>query len=193
MSSSPRAHLRCTIAFTQEFLSERGGARVRYVDKDTDTHAAFLALRDQKLQDVDQADPFWKVTPFVDFPGEYVGALYRFEWERERRVPRELQFDPDNVSFLFIPEDLHEAARESLQGRSPRTQALPTRAHSSTRSGMSIRWPKHLRNTIRRERLARTVAMSASIGCCSPEMSVRLAASFTREEHATSQHPAADV
>lgn len=99
------------IAFTQEFLSDRGGARVWYVDKDTAAHEAFEALKKQKLDKFDASDPFWRVTPFVDFPGDYGGTSYRFEWEREWRIQGSLAFVPDDVSFLFIPEDQHDAAR----------------------------------------------------------------------------------
>jgi hypothetical protein len=100
------------IAFRQAFLSDRGGARVWYVDKDTSTFVAFNALMAQMVQRIDPADPFWSLTPFVDFPGDYGGTQYRFEWEREWRVAGELHFDSDEVAFLLIPEKQHEAARE---------------------------------------------------------------------------------
>lgn len=99
------------IAFTQEFLSGRGGARVWYVDKDTTTHAAIEVLMEQKIGDFDASDPFWRITPFIDFPGDYGGTSYRFEWEREWRVQGSLPFNPEDVSFLFIPEDQHDVAR----------------------------------------------------------------------------------
>ncbi len=51
------------------------------------------------------------LTPFVDFPGEYGPASYRFEWEREWRIPGDLLFKPEDVKFLFIPAELHEKAR----------------------------------------------------------------------------------
>ncbi len=53
--------------------------------------------------------------PFVDFPGTYGATQYRFEWEREWRVPGGLAFSPDDVAFLFIPEELHVAARSFFE------------------------------------------------------------------------------
>lgn len=70
-----------------------------YFDRDTPVQRAFEALKTQKIDDFDRADPFWQVNPFVDFPGDYGGTQYRFEWEREWRVPGELHFGPDDVSF----------------------------------------------------------------------------------------------
>jgi hypothetical protein len=60
---------------------------------------------------VNQSDAIWKQTPFVDFPGTYGSAQYRFEWEREWRVPHGVTFQPDDVAFLFIPESLLGKAR----------------------------------------------------------------------------------
>jgi hypothetical protein len=60
---------------------------------------------------VNQTDDIWKLTPFVDFPGTYGSAQYRFEWEREWRVPHGLTLQPDDVAFLFVPESLLGKAR----------------------------------------------------------------------------------
>ena len=56
--------------------------------------------------------PLWKLAPFIDFPGSYGSFEYRFEWEREWRVPGGLSFSPDQVAFLFIPAELHPQARK---------------------------------------------------------------------------------
>ncbi len=78
---------------------------------------AFQALVREKLTGgIDPTDPLWRLTPFVDFPGEYGPTEYRFEWEREWRVPGELTFGPDDVAFLFIPESFHAAARTFFEG-----------------------------------------------------------------------------
>jgi hypothetical protein len=98
--------------FRQDFLVEKGGARVWYLDKDGTVAAAFKeVVRSAESGGVDPSAPLWKVTPFVDYPGDYGGTQYRFEWEREWRVPRPLEFQPEDVAFLFIPEELHAAAR----------------------------------------------------------------------------------
>jgi hypothetical protein len=100
------------IGFRQDFLVEKGGARVWYLDKDGTVAAAFKeVVRSAESGEVDPSAPLWKVTPFVDYPGDYGGTQYRFEWEREWRVPRPLEFQPEDVAFLFIPEELHAAAR----------------------------------------------------------------------------------
>jgi len=100
------------IGFTKDFLIARGGGPVLYAYAGT-PHARAL----QKLVDDARALPnptvslIWRVTPFVDLPGDYGGRSYRFEWEREWRHVGNLDFQPDDVAFLIIPEDLHEAAR----------------------------------------------------------------------------------
>jgi hypothetical protein len=99
------------IGFHQRFLIDSGGARVWYLDKDGRVAAAFQAVVSAAWEGgIQPTDPIWTVTPFVDFPGEYGPTRYRFEWEREWRVPGGLSFRPEDVAFLFIPEGLHEQA-----------------------------------------------------------------------------------
>lgn len=95
------------IAFKKQLLLERGGGRVWYVDRSTPAEAAFSQLVRAAMQGgVDSEDPIWRLTPFVDSPTD----RYRFEWEREWRVPGGLDFCPDDVEFLFIPAELHDSA-----------------------------------------------------------------------------------
>jgi hypothetical protein len=97
--------------FRQNFLIERGGARVWYLDKDGPVAAEFVELvRRHMVGGIDADDTLWRLTPFVDYPGTYGDTQYRFEWEREWRVPGSLSFTPDDVAFLFIPEEYHAAA-----------------------------------------------------------------------------------
>lgn len=102
------------IAFTQEFLISNGGARVWYVDGRggvADTIRDMVSSR--VVQGIDPHDDFWRLTPFLDLPSaEY---KYQFEWEREWRVPNNLNFEPKDVAFLFIPENLHSSARSFFQ------------------------------------------------------------------------------
>jgi hypothetical protein len=100
------------VGFSQATLLEAGGGRVWYVDRDSAAADAIHALRSEKVgPPMDTDSHFWRITPFIDFPGEYGGTQYRFEWEREWRVPGDFTFDVQDVAFLFIPGDLHEAAR----------------------------------------------------------------------------------
>lgn len=100
------------IGFLQDVLVRAGGGRVWYVDNDSDLAASFRQLMAQYVRSpMDVSSPLWQLTPFIDFPGRYGAAEYRFEWEREWRVPGGLSFSPDEVAFLFIPEELHSRAR----------------------------------------------------------------------------------
>jgi hypothetical protein len=105
------------IAFRQDFLVDRGGARVWYLDKDGPVADSFKeTVRAAMAGGIVPSDAIWKVTPFVDYPGDYGGTQYRFEWEREWRVPGGLAFGPDDVAFLFIPEAFHGTARTFFEG-----------------------------------------------------------------------------
>ena len=100
------------IAFHQDFVVAAGGGRVWYVDLgsplDAVVSAAFAPILGQPH---DLNSPLWSLAPFIERPGQYANASYRFEWEREWRVPGGLAFEPANVAFLFIPEELHDEAR----------------------------------------------------------------------------------
>lgn len=102
------------IGFSQEFIVARGGARVWYVDAGGPVSEQFEELKRKHFGGgIDADSPFWKLTPFVDFPSEK--RHYRFEWEREWRVPGGFDFMPADVAFLFIPERLHGTARSFFQ------------------------------------------------------------------------------
>lgn len=99
------------IGFNQLTLLKYGGGHVWQVERDSATAFAIRALRDEKVgPPMDTASPFWHIAPFIDFPGAG-GTKYRFEWEREWRVPGDLTFEVDDVAFLFLPEEFHERAR----------------------------------------------------------------------------------
>lgn len=97
------------IGFHQDYLVKAGGGRVWYIDNES-----HLARSVQELvalesgSPIDAPNPLWKLTSFIDLSG----GRYRFEWEREWRVPGGLAFSTDQVAFLFIPEDLHSRARK---------------------------------------------------------------------------------
>jgi hypothetical protein len=101
------------IGFRQDFLIKRGGGRVWYLDKDGVPAYNFnRQINTAVAGGVDPNDPLWALTPFVDFPGAYGASEFRFEWEREWRVPTTLHFAPTDAEFLFIPEAYHAAAKK---------------------------------------------------------------------------------
>ena len=69
-------------------------------------------MRTKRREGVDLSDPFWQLSPFIDNPGNYQTGERRFEWEREWRVVWQFEFEPDEVSFLFLPEADHARARQ---------------------------------------------------------------------------------
>lgn len=101
------------IGFRQDKLLNAGGGRVWYVDKGSALAESVQELIQEAIgPPIRPSHPVWKVTPFIDFPGDYGGTQYRFEWEREWRVPGDFHFEPADVAFLFIPEELHSDARD---------------------------------------------------------------------------------
>lgn len=99
------------LAFRKEFIIGAGGGPVWYVEYPSSPGGWVDATKDTALDPFVPDHPIWHLTPFIERPGIYGSANYRFEWEREWRVPGGLGFTPDDVAFLFIPEELHEAAR----------------------------------------------------------------------------------
>jgi hypothetical protein len=99
------------IGFSQDFLVTRGGARVWYIEASgAPAQAIHRQVEHRVREGVDPADPFWQVTPFIEFP-DPSQPFADWRWEREWRVPGGLRFKPSDVAFLFIPEALHDKAR----------------------------------------------------------------------------------
>lgn len=99
------------IGFHQTLLIAKGGGRVWYLDPGTPQKEAFYRTVTEAMKGgINQDDPVWQLTPFVD----YTAPNYRFEWEREWRLPGGLRFTPDEVAFLFVPDEFHNAARAFL-------------------------------------------------------------------------------
>jgi Putative abortive phage resistance protein AbiGi, antitoxin len=101
------------IGFRKDVLVGKGGTPLWYVDRESPQAAAVREIIQAKVgEGIDLDDPFWTLTPFIDHPGVYNSRPYRFEWEREWRVAAEVKFTPEEVAFLFIPEEHHEDARQ---------------------------------------------------------------------------------
>ncbi len=101
------------IAFHKSVVIERGGGPIWYAFKDTPYLAAIRRL--MSCAGKDASADIWKLTPFIDAPGDYPanggGAKpRRFEWEREWRRVGDFRFAPHDVAFLLIPEEHHDDA-----------------------------------------------------------------------------------
>jgi hypothetical protein len=100
------------VGFRQRLLRSKGGGRLWYVEDDSGPAEALVELINQRLDEgIDLGDPLWQATPFIDLVSTK-SAFGDFLWEREWRVPGGLRFEPEDVEFLFIPEDLHDKARQ---------------------------------------------------------------------------------
>ncbi|WP_411902743.1 hypothetical protein [Methylorubrum thiocyanatum] len=97
------------VAFTKAFLVGRGGGPIMYAYDGTPQAEALRTLMDRARLSVAIDDPVWRLTPFVDLPGRH--GSYYFEWEREWRHVGDLAFGPEDVAFILMPEEFHEAAR----------------------------------------------------------------------------------
>jgi len=95
------------LGFHQSLIVASGGGRVWYADKDGAISHSLGKLNALALgPPFNPNDPFWEITPFIDQPGDY-GGPYRFEWEREWRVPGGLTFADSELKFVFAPEEDH--------------------------------------------------------------------------------------
>lgn len=100
------------VGFTKDHILQRGGGPIWYVENGSEMSIAMNLLIEQALgTNNPDEEPIWRITPFIDLPGDYPGGAYRFEWEREWRIVGDLQFSENDVAFLIIPEELHQQAR----------------------------------------------------------------------------------
>lgn len=96
------------LGFRKADLIPDEAAPVWYVEKDTPLAYALDRLRQAGLNDTDLRRAVFAVTRYIDKVGEFPnGQVYRFEWEREWRVPRHLDLWRKGPLFLFAPEADH--------------------------------------------------------------------------------------
>ena len=84
-----------------------------------DTHLARALdrLRQAGLDDPDLRDSVFTITRYIDKVGAFPnGQVYRFEWEREWRVPKRVDLWPGGPLFLFAPEADHGWLSRVLAG-----------------------------------------------------------------------------
>jgi hypothetical protein len=102
------------IVFSKELVVQRHGNPILYAYKDNPIAGALDQIAASAKGDPEH--PVWKVTPFIDAPGQYPnGSSYFFEWEREWRHLGSFKFDQNEVQFLVIPEAFHAAAKSFFQ------------------------------------------------------------------------------
>jgi len=106
---SERRETKYGIAFTKHFVISKGVVPIWYVYRNSEQWRSLRQIMDESRDD--SAAPIWKLTPLIDAPGEYPNGPYYFEWEREWRYVGEFSFEVDDVAFLLILEELHNAAR----------------------------------------------------------------------------------
>lgn len=99
------------VVFDKEVLRERFDAQpVWYLsDPSTQWDAAQQVLSnhlDVKGNVLDPADPYWRMTPFID-PVRPSGSPnpHDWRWEREWRVLGHLSFELSDIAFIVWPED----------------------------------------------------------------------------------------
>lgn len=103
------------LGFTKQAVVDDGGAPVWYVEMDTPLANALS--RHQASMTSDQRRDWHMMTPLIDKVGEFPdGSVYRFEWEREWRVPRRLDLGVGCPAFLFAPETEHTQLTTALTG-----------------------------------------------------------------------------
>ena len=89
------------LGFKKDFVVGLGGGPIIFL-----ASVMWTAKQSGKVD-----DPFWRITPFIDAPGDYPTGKYMFEWEREWRHVGDLCFQIEDVAFLIVPENLHSQAR----------------------------------------------------------------------------------
>lgn len=126
-SEAPLGHLRRLssryslfgVAFSKDFLIPKGATPVWYLQHGTLAQSAVAELvAAAAAKGPNPNDELWKLTPFIDFPGRAPSAPYnyKFEWEREWRLPGPVEFSPSDVAFLLLDEADHVAARDFFEG-----------------------------------------------------------------------------
>ncbi|MBB6469055.1 hypothetical protein HNQ96_004944 [Aminobacter lissarensis] len=88
------------VGFHKIFARRLGGGPVLYAYDAIGEATKELVARAAN----DPTDPIWRIAPFIDQPGDN----YAFEWEREWRIPRDVDFRPGDIRFLTAPEADHE-------------------------------------------------------------------------------------
>lgn len=117
-------HGRWGIGFSKEYVTRVGGARVWYLDADSEMGRVVYDAIGALLRVQNFSDPLWRMTPFIDSMADGTPFWYRFDWEREWRVPGGLIFELSDVAFVMTPDGVLESAAGLLA--SAEIAALPS-------------------------------------------------------------------
>lgn len=102
------------LGFKKADLAMDGAVPVWYVEKDTRAARNINIVGSHVPPEAEQA--WYELTRYIDKVGEFPdGSVYRFEWEREWRVPRRLDLWPGGPAFLFAPERQHDRLTRALE------------------------------------------------------------------------------
>lgn len=93
------------IGFTKDFVRQKHGARVWYLDQGSSQASSMRSALGRLVAAKDFNNPIWELTPFVDLvmPGRY-----EWDWEREWRVRGDVSFTLPDVAFVVTPEGFDE-------------------------------------------------------------------------------------
>ena len=102
------------VGFHQSRLIAQGGARVWYVEADSELGQTIAGWVTDEIGQ--WGSPLWQVTPFIDRPygDDYQG--YRFEWEREWRVRGGYPFEATEIALIFAPQSDHRFLADYWEG-----------------------------------------------------------------------------
>lgn len=99
------------VAFTRPFVAKSGGTRVWYLDDENPLSGRYFNEILGLIDDRDFHDGLWKLAPFID----PTGHGYRFDWEREWRVPDGLRFTLQDVAFVLTPDGDQQQIAEDIE------------------------------------------------------------------------------
>ncbi|MFB2572364.1 hypothetical protein [Micrococcus sp. IITD107] len=99
------------IAFKREFVLERGGQRVWYLEVDKPPYQALHGMKERAIRLAQWESSIWDVTPFVD---QSKPGTYAFDWEREWRVVGGLKFEPKDIALVIGLEGVQSLIQEDF-------------------------------------------------------------------------------
>jgi hypothetical protein len=91
------------IGFHKRIVDAAGGGRVWYQERGSILQETIFDMYGGLLKEQNFAHPLWSLSPFIDVMSDDYN--YRFDWEREWRVPGGLHFERNDVAFFLFPDN----------------------------------------------------------------------------------------